>query len=126
VGREFPLPLGAIRNKRSLIGLDNLVSAILLASEHRAAAGQTFLVSDQRDLSTPELLRAIASASGARLRLLPVPPALLRLAGRLGGRSGEIARLTGSLEIDSRAITRALGWRPDVSVEEGIATMVRG
>jgi nucleoside-diphosphate-sugar epimerase len=124
VARGVPLPLGSVRNRRSMIGLDNLVSAILVAAEHRSVAGRTFLVSDQHDLSTPDLIRLIAAAQGRPARLLPFPPQLLGAVATLAGRGGEIARLTGSLAVDSNAFSRATKWQPVVPVREEIARMV--
>ena len=120
-----PLPLGAVHNKRSLIGLDNLVDLLIRCVDHPAAAGQTFLVSDGEDLSTPDLLRRMAAAMGRSARLFPVPVSLLRLAGSALGKRAEIDRLVGSLQIDSSYTRRVLGWAPSVSVQEGIRRMVQ-
>ena len=123
VDRGVPLPLASIDNRRSLVGLDNLVSAIALAATHPAAAGRTFLVNDGEDLSTPQLVRAIAAGLGRPARLLPCPVALLRLAGRLTGKSAAVDRLTGSLEVDASVLTQALGWRPATPPALGLARM---
>ena len=122
----LPLPLGAVQNKRSLVGLDNLVDLLIRCVDHPAAAGQTFLVSDGEDLSTPALLRHMAAAMGRSARLVPVPVPLLRLAGSALGKRAEIDRLVGSLQIDSSHTRQVLGWTPPVSVEEGIRRMVQG
>ena len=122
----LPLPLGALQNKRSLIGLDNLVDLLIRCVEHPAAAGQTFLVSDGEDLSTPDLIRQIAEAMGRPARLFSVPVSLLRLACGAPGKRAEIDRLVGSLQIDSSHTQRVLGWTPPVSIEEGIRRMVQG
>jgi nucleoside-diphosphate-sugar epimerase len=121
-----PLPLAAVNNLRSFIGLDNLVDLLIRCVDHPKAAGQTLLVSDGQDLSTPELLRLIANAMGRPARLFPVPASLLRLAGRTLGRLNEVDRLVGSLQVDSSATREVLGWTPPVSVEEGIKRMVMG
>ena len=121
-----PLPLGAVQNQRSLIGLDNLVDLLIRCVDHPAAAGQTLLVSDGEDVSTPDLLRHMAAALGRSARLLPVPAPLLRLAGRALGKQAEIDRLVGSLQIDSRRTCELLDWTPPVSVAEGIRRMVQG
>jgi nucleoside-diphosphate-sugar epimerase len=121
-----PLPLAAVNNRRSFIGLDNLVDLLILCVDHPKAAGQTLLVSDVQDLSTPELLRMIANAMGRPARLFPVPVPLLRLAGRALGRLNEVDRLVGSLQFDSSSTRELLGWTPPVSVEEGIKRMVMG
>lgn len=126
VAKGVPLPLGAVRNKRSMIGLDNLVSALRAATIHPAAARRTFLVSDQQDVSTPELVNMMAAAMGRPSRLWRFPVGLLRLMAQLAGRGEEIDRLTGSLEIDSGRISHELGWRPPRSPAEGIGEMVRG
>lgn len=125
VARGVPLPLGRVDNRRSMIGLDNLVGAVTAVLTHEAAANRTFLVSDQQDLSTPELIRVMGESMGKPARLLPVPVGLLRFAGGVAGRGGEIERLTGSLVVDSSAISEALGWRPAVPPADGIAAMVR-
>ena len=121
----LPLPLGGVQNRRSLIGLDNLMDLLIRCVDHPEAAGQTFLVSDGEDLSTPDLIRHMAAAMNRSPRLFPVPISLLRLAGSALGKRAEIDRLVGSLQIDSSHTRRVLGWTPPVSVQEGIRRMVQ-
>jgi len=120
VQRGIPLPLGAVHNQRSLVALDNLVDFIITCTTHPAAANQTFLISDGRDLSTTELVRGMAQASGVPARLLPVPVPILRLAARIFGKTDAIDRLCGNLQIDSSKARNLLGWVPPLSVEEGL------
>ena len=119
LARGVPLPLASVRNRRSLIYVGNLVEAIVTALRSAQAAGRTYLVSDGEALSTPDLLRRLARALGRDARLLPCPAAVLRGVGALIGRSDEIARLTGSLEVDSTRIRRELGWAAPHSPEDG-------
>jgi len=118
--KNLPLPFGAIHNKRSLVSLDNLVDLIVTCIDHPNAANQTFLVSDDHDVSTPELLNAMTLASGKQPRLIPVPVSVLRLADRLTGKLGVIDRLCGNLQVDISHTKDALGWKPPVSFQDGI------
>lgn len=126
VARGVPLPLGAVHNRRSLIGLDNLVDATVRCLDHPAAAGETFLVSDGEDLSTPELIRHIAVALGRPARLFPVPSSLLRLGGALVGRGDDVERLLGDFVVDTSHIVRTLGWAPPVHLDLGLTRAVAG
>lgn len=119
--KAWPLPLGAIDNRRSLIYVGNLCDAVRCCLEHPEAPGRTFLVRDGEDLSTAALIRRLAKALGRPAPLLPVPPGLLRLAGRLTGKGPQVARLLESLRIDDGAIRRDLGWAPPFTVEQGFA-----
>lgn len=121
IRKGLPLPLGAVNNRRSLIYAGNLAAAVLAALARPAPGERTYLVSDDEDLSTPDLIRAIARAVGRSARLVSLPPALLRLAGRLCGRTEAVDRLLGSLIIDSSRIRRELGWTPEHSLQEGLA-----
>lgn len=118
---NLPLPLGAIKNKRSLVALDNLVDLIVTCIDHPKAANQTFLVSDEQDVSTTELLQMMTRAAGKTPRLLPVPVSWLRLAAKLTGKQAVIDRLCGNLQVDISHTKDTLGWVPPVTVEEGIA-----
>jgi nucleoside-diphosphate-sugar epimerase len=124
VGRELPLPLGAVQNSRSLVALDNLVDFVNTCISHPAAANQVFLVSDGEDLSTTELLRAIARAMGRRSRLIPVPARVLLFGASLLGKSAVAKRLLGSLQVDISKNRDMLGWHPPISVAEGMARAV--
>ncbi|GAB4396831.1 MAG: SDR family oxidoreductase [Rhodoferax sp.] len=121
VRRGWPLPLGAIDNRRSLIGVHNLVDALLHVAHHPAAAHQTFLLRDHDDWSTPDLIRSIARALRRPARLWPMPPALLRALGGLLGQGAAVQRLCDNLQIDDRAIRQRLGWTPPWTLEQGLA-----
>lgn len=118
--KGIPLPFGAIDNKRSLVALDNLVDFIIACSEHPNAANQTFLISDDEDLSTTQLLRRVAVALGVRPRLLPVPANLLVLVARLLGRESLSQRLCGNLQVDIEKSKSLLNWRPSISVDDAL------
>jgi nucleoside-diphosphate-sugar epimerase len=120
----IPLPFGSVRNHRSVIFRENLVDGLMVCLWKPQAAGQTYLVSDGEDVSTPELIQRIARAMGRSVRLWPVPVLLLRWGGSLLGQQGAVARLTGSLQIDSSRIRRELGWSPPFSIDHGIKETV--
>ncbi len=124
IDRGIPSPFGLVRNARSLVSVDNLCDLIRECLGNESAAGKRFLVSDNSDLSTPELVRHIAAALGRPSRLLPVPVVLMRIAANLFGRAAEVSRLTGSLQVDIDATLKTLDWTPPVSVKEGIASTV--
>lgn len=119
--RGWPLPFSKVRNKRSMVALDNLVDFIGFCVDRKKsllAANETFLISDGDDVSTPEFLRRIARASGVTARLLPVPPGILQFGARILGRSAMADSILGSLVIDSTKAYNLLGWRPVVSMDE--------
>lgn len=124
VQRGWFLPLGAVDNRRSLVALDNLVDFIMTTCSHPAAANQTFFVSDGRDLSTTELIRAMARAAQVPARLLPVPPSLLVWLGGLIGRRPVVGRLCDNLQVDISKARQLLNWLPSVTVEEGLRRVV--
>ena len=117
--RGIPLPLGAVtENRRSLIGLDNLVDLILTCLDHPAAANQVFLASDGEDLSTAGLLRRAAEALGVKARLVPVPVPILVASAALLGRRDLVQRLLHSLRVDISKASRLLGWSPPFTVDD--------
>jgi nucleoside-diphosphate-sugar epimerase len=125
VDRGVPLPLAGISNRRSLISLVNFVSAIIACLEQEQAAGRTYYVSDQEDVSTPELVLKIASKLGRKSVLVPVPNFLLRYGSALFGARDAFRRLTGSLVVDSSRISEELNWRPVARLDEGLELTAR-
>lgn len=121
LGRGTPLPFASVDNRRSLMYRENLVDVLVRCAEDQRAIGQTYLVSDGEDLSTPDLIRRLAKALGISVRLWPIPPTVLRWMGRLTGKGAMFDRLLGSLQIDSSKIRRELGWQPPCSVDQGFA-----
>jgi nucleoside-diphosphate-sugar epimerase len=126
VQKGWPLPLGAVNNRRSLVALDNLTDFIMTVITHPAAANQTFLISDGQDLSTAELIRAMADAAHTRARLMSVPLWVLAWGGRLTGKTQAVGRLCENLQVDSSKARDLLGWVPVVSVQEGLRRVILG
>lgn len=123
--RGVPLPLGGITgNRRSLVGIGNLISLIGVAMTHPAAANATFLVSDGEDVSTTGLLQTLARAMGRKPRLLPVPAGAIRLVAALTGKKAAADRLVGNLQVDISDTREKLGWTPPVSLGAGMQAAV--
>lgn len=120
LSKGLPLPLASIKNLRSMLYVRNLVDALRVCAHLPAAAGQTYLLSDGEDISTPNLLRQLGFALGKPARIFPFPVMLLKFAGNFLGKSNEINRLIGSLQIDSGKIGRELNWQPPYSLHQGL------
>lgn len=120
VRRGVPLPLAAIRNRRAFVFRDNLLALIAATLTHPAATGQIFLVRDDDEIGTPELVREIARRFSQPARLFAVPPGLLRVMAKAVGRGDAAERLIDSLDIDDSATRTRLGWRPPFSLAEGL------
>ena len=118
--RGVPLPFGSIDNLRSLIALDNLCDLLVTCAWHPAADGQTFLASDQEDISTPDLLRRLGIALGRPTRLFNIPQDALRWAFRWGGQAEAGRRLCSSLRVDANPARQILSWRPPVSLDAAL------
>jgi nucleoside-diphosphate-sugar epimerase len=125
IDRGWPLPLGSVTNRRSLLYVGNLVDAIRRCLLLNEAAGETYLVRDGEDVSSPELVRRIAAAMEKPARLVGVPVPLLRFAGRTTGQSQAVAALADSLVVVDDKVRRDLGWRPPFGMTEGLAQTVR-
>lgn len=124
IDSHIPLPLGAVTNKRSLLGIGNLVSLLRDCLTHPAAANEVFLASDGQDISTTELLRKIGALLGKTPLLLPIPSPLAVATLNLLGQSHYSDRLFGSLRVDISKTQQILGWVPTVSLDEGLAETV--
>lgn len=122
----IPLPLNNIKNKRSFIGIDNLVDLLIHCIDHPKAIGKTFLASDDQDLSTTELIKLISLSMGKKVRLFSVPILLLKFIGLLFNKTEEVNKLVGSLRINDTYTKETLNWKPPISVKEGIRRMVQG
>ncbi|HEX5646728.1 MAG TPA: SDR family oxidoreductase [Nitrospira sp.] len=122
--RGIPLPFASVHNRRSLIYLGNLVDALACCAKDVRAAGQTYLVSDGEDLSTPDLIRRIGRAMGVSVRLWPIPLSLLRWTAQILGKKSMIDRLLGSLQVDSSKLRKELDWAPPYSGVQGLAETV--
>ncbi|WP_260847718.1 UDP-glucose 4-epimerase family protein [Vibrio cholerae] len=118
--KGIPLPFGSItQNKRSLVSINNLVDLIVTCIDHPKAANQVFLVSDDHDVSTAEMVRELAIALDKPTWQLPVPIWCYKLFGKLFGKSDIVDRLTGSLQVDISHTKETLGWKPSQTLQEG-------
>lgn len=117
---NLPLPFGAINNKRSFVSIDNLVDLITVCIEHPNAVNQTFLVSDDEDISTSNFLIKLILATGRKARLLPVPVSFLKFLASICGKKTAIEKFTSSLTVDIEYTKKTLNWKPVITLDEGV------
>ncbi len=120
LARRLPLPLDGIRNRRSMLFLENLTDAIGRALEHRPLHQDTYLLADGEDLSTSDLVRILSLHLGSHARLWTAPEPAVAAAARLLGRAGELQRLFGALTVDASKFRRAMHWVPPYSADAGL------
>lgn len=120
VSLGMPLPFSTVRNKRDLLYLGNLVDALIVCSAYSNAVGQIYLICDGKPISTPGLLLELAEIMDVPKRLFPFPLKLLKLVGMIIGKSSQIDRLLGSLQVDSGKIRNQLNWTPPFTSQQGL------
>lgn len=120
VEKGIPLPLGAVHNQRTLVGLDNLVDLIRVCIDHPAAANRVILAGDDEDVSTTQILQGIAEGMGRPSRLIPVPESLLWAGASLLGKRAMAEKVLGSLQVDISETKKLLDWEPPYSFAEGM------
>jgi UDP-glucose 4-epimerase len=107
----IPLPFGSFSNRRSLVSLENLMSAIQFAMENSSAIGQTYVVADPTPLSLADIIGALRAGFGRSPGLVPFPQALLRAMLTLCGCASLWQRIGGELVADPSKLIAA-GWQP--------------
>ena len=120
----LPLPFRGFNNRRSLLGIDNLIATILFVLNNPATVGETFLVADRLPATLPEIITILREAQGRRPGLVYVPPSLLRLALLLSGHTHFWRRISEGLVVDTSKL-ESLGWRPAFDTYEGLVAMMR-
>jgi UDP-glucose 4-epimerase len=120
----YPLPLGGLKAKRSLLSLDNLVEAIDRVLAAPGPLRRPFIVADPEPLTVPEMIAAMRKGLGRAPCLISVPAFMLRAGLRAIGQRETYERLTGSLIADASALAR-LGWVPPVNTAAGLAALMR-
>ncbi|MBE8189937.1 MAG: NAD-dependent epimerase/dehydratase family protein [Candidatus Thioglobus sp.] len=120
----LPLPLDSVNNQRSLLAMDNLLDFIILCTTAKKAANEVFLLADDEDLSTTELLQKIAKAFGKKPLLLPIPAGFMIFILGLFGKKADAIRLFSSLQIDNSKAKNLLGWQPLTAADKQLAKIV--
>ncbi|WP_336028239.1 NAD-dependent epimerase/dehydratase family protein [Acinetobacter pittii] len=123
--KKIPLPVGCLNNKRSMVSVYNLADLIEVCLSHPNAPGQTFLASDQDDISVKQLFEKLASLQNNKLIKLPIPKSLIFLLASLVGHSAMASRLCSELVVDTSKNTQVLGWKAPYSTEQSLAKMFR-
>ena len=118
----IPMPFGSIQNKRSLVSVENLVDLIVICLNHANAKNQTFLVSDDDDMSTPTLFSRLAGAGGYKAYIFSFPLILLSISLRGFGKSAIYERLCGSMQVNIDYTKSQLGWKPPFKVEDSLSS----
>lgn len=118
--RGVPLPLGSVRNRRSILALENLIDLVRVCLTHPEASGEVFLASDAEPVSTPDLLRMIGDVLDRPARIVSVPVSILLFLAKISGRGSVAQRVLGSLQVDISKNYALLGWRPVLSTADAI------
>jgi len=119
--KGIPLPIGGVKqNLRSLVYVENLVDFIVTCINHPNAKNEVFLISDDDDISTADLLQEISKGLGVKNKAVNIPPKLINTAASALGKSGVAQRLSGSLQVDISKAKTLLGWEPKYSTSESI------
>ena len=123
LARSF-LPLPALRNQRSLLAVDNLISAIVFALNNPVTIGETYLVADSGPMTMREIFAILRKMQGRSLTSIYVPQVIIRFSLMMFGRKNLWARMSGDLVVDTSKLESA-GWRPAIATYEGLRGMMR-
>lgn len=120
----WPLPFGALRNRRSFVHVDDLARLLIDCAVRPEAVGRLYFASHQRPVSTRELVTGMRAALSRPARLFEVSPPVLEAGASVAGQRERMKRLTRSLEVDSSDAARELGWSAQIGFDTALDDMV--
>lgn len=132
---RFP-PVPETGNRRSMVHVDDVIQALLLAVRQHQANRQVYIVTDEQAYSTRKIYEMICTALGRPVARWSVPVVLMRLLARLGDLIGTMRgrpfflnrdvlhKLVGSACYSSAKIRQELGYRPVHNLENALPEMV--
>ena len=121
----WPLPFGALDNRRSFVHVDDLARLLIDCATHREAEGRTYFAAHEHSVSTRELVAGMRAALGRSARLVGVPAGMLEAVAGIAGQHERMRRLTRSLEVDASDAARELGWTAQIAFANAVEDMVR-
>ncbi|MDB2655799.1 NAD-dependent epimerase/dehydratase family protein [Candidatus Pelagibacter bacterium] len=122
--KKIPLPISKIDNLRSFVGIENLIDLIICCIKNQTASGKIFLVSDCKDVSTPELIAFLGNTMKKSQYFIPMPIILIKFLAKILNKSSEVERLTGNLQVDCTYTCEVLNWKPPVDIKDGLRKTV--
>ncbi len=120
----LPLPIASFTGRRSLLGVDNLISAIIFALKNPATVNETYLLADSKPMTVGEILVILRKGQGRSLMTVYMPRFIVRILLALCGRSDLWLRVSGGLVADTSKF-ESLGWRPVKDTSAGLLAMVQ-
>jgi nucleoside-diphosphate-sugar epimerase len=120
----WPLPLGGLRARRSLLAVENLLAAVETVLTTPQALRRPLIVADPRAVTVADMIAAMRGGLGRRPGVFSVPPALLALSFHAAGKDYVYERLSGALVADPSALM-GLGWKPPLTSEAGLAQLMQ-
>jgi nucleoside-diphosphate-sugar epimerase len=120
----WPLPFGSLQARRSLLAVENLLTAVETVLAAPGTLRRPFIVADREALTIAEMIAAMRRGLGRRPHIFSLPPRLLELSLRNAGRDYVYERLAGSLVVDPSALTR-IGWTPPLATADGLSQLMR-
>jgi nucleoside-diphosphate-sugar epimerase len=121
---SLPLPVASFTSRRSVLAVDNLISAIIFALNNPVTIGETYLVADSKPMTIGEILTMLRKIQGRLLSTIYAPQVIVRLLLIICGRGDLWSRFSGDLVVDTSKL-ESVGWRPAIDTYEGLRGMMR-
>lgn len=125
VSKGIPLPFGSINNKRSYVSIYNITDLIVKCVSHPLASNETFLVSDDQDISTKELIIKIAKLLKSRTIVFPISVKFLLIISTFINNKYKFQKLINNLQVDITHTKKLLGWKPIVNMDDTLKNVLK-
>lgn len=119
----LPLPFGGLENKRSLVALENLASAVAHVLATDATLGEIYLVADAEPIGVGDMVAAMREGLGKPPHLVKVPQGAVKRMMKSFGREADWERVSGQFVINPAKLM-ATGWKPEVQTRDGLVRMI--
>ena len=124
IDRNIPLPIINTKNKRSLISLRNLVSALIILAHNDNAKNKTYLVADDVPISVEDLYKNIAKVMNKKLFIMKFYSFFFKILLWPLGKSRLVEKISNSLIVDNIKIKKETDWKPTISMMDEFKYMI--